>query len=229
MGRIISGLFSALLAIALLPGGAFGFTGTLDQENPAVTSNSYNTGAPWYFAQTFTAGASGNLTEVELYVFGPSSPSLAGANAAVASVTVMIFAVEGNALAGSALATSTVEVPGGNGWLTFAFTTPPAITATTMYAIAFQCVLTAAVSLGDSYAGGSAFGGRLGEAPSMGVTGDFAFRTYVAASSSTPPPTSTGTTGSGTRTGLPIVLIVGALCAVGIAGLVVRREAIGTR
>jgi hypothetical protein len=227
--RLGIGLFSALMILALAPGSAFGFTGTLDQENTPNPDGYEGAHAPGYYGQTFTAGMSGYLTEAELSGRFMSVPAVVAPNATSGNVYVKVFATSGGLPTGSQLGSGTAVVGTTVGWFTITFTTAIAITSGTMYALQFNMDPGVGVVFGNDYAGGTKFAGNGTDSPMLGQ-GDWAFRTYVSETApATLPPTSTGTTGSGSGTSFPILVIVGALCAVGTGSLVIRRNSTAAR
>lgn len=226
---IAAGVFALAVAgsaLAVIPG-------TLDQHHECGGTDCNLSGVAayphWYsqhlitpgnlvnLGQTFTAGVTGQLTEVELYLNlqdGSIPPSLDVHVVSTASGIPQSEAV---------LATTTVSTSGGSwasmgtaAWIPVVFASPPTVTAGTQYAI----ILSRADPAGSTwlvwemdsdtgapaytnYPGGDALASTKGPADltdtwaSMftilndGGSGnaDFAFRTYVAAAAPTPTPT----------------------------------------
>jgi VCBS repeat-containing protein len=165
-------------------------------------------------AQTFTAGLSGSLGKVELYlsklntVEGNPPPDL--------PITVEIRTVSGLDPSTTVLATTTIEhgvipIAQAPTWVPATFTTPAAVVAGTHYAIVAYTDSAyswrgSQLLVGDAYAGGSA---RVSDTDTPawrslcgpGCNPDMAFRTYVDASS--PPvanPDAYSVVGGGTLT-----------------------------
>jgi hypothetical protein len=211
---------------------ALAATGTLDQQhacagdvcNEAAAYPSVNAPvAPGNtqavtLAQTFTAGVSGQLTDVGLYL------GVLGGQGVVypASLEVRIVALDGSGnpnmtaipLASTSVPIASLPVPGTTAWVEIAFASPATLVAGTAYAIAlgpsplanapwmvWQLEVSSAGAY-VNYAGGEAMGASLPNAGSWtwnlmydwvagsGTgTADFAFRTYVVAAAPTPTPT----------------------------------------
>lgn len=226
MKRGALALCSGFLLLGLLPGFALATVpGTLDQSNDPTI---YNVSGPATLAQTFTAGLSGPLSSVDLYI--RMQPA--------ASVNVSI---EGTALGvpdGTVVATTSASVSVTEAWVNFPFSTPPNVTSGTVYAIVFSANNgDVGASADTAYSGGEALRSPSGSwltYPDPAL--DFAFRTYVTVAESqspleslqgatatagrvlTPPPTSTAGPTSGdpgnTIWLLPITLftLCGGLC-----------------
>jgi hypothetical protein len=216
---------TALLAapvLAVIPG-------TLDQHNNDTTGATPNTGVQ--YAQTFTAGLTGELTDVRLYCMGY------GADSSVNDDTIALYSVTAGApdqlLGTSAQSDASSSCDSTGSWVDFTFTGHNVV-AGTQYAVVIGGNDAWGMSPSDAYAGGSACNG--GEGWSCGQP-DYLFETYVLAAAATPtppatatpratatpqiptqPPTDTaGTTGGGTANpGLALVLV-----ALGVAATVV--------
>lgn len=179
--------------------------GTLDQEQPwpddgtgggvHVAGPSVPVGlAPFSRAQTFTAGLSGALGQVDLHIakethFDTTAP-----------LVVEIRNVDGGVPGPAVLASTTVpaaDVSPRMSWVAVRFASPAIVTAGTQYAIVLYSehlyTLTGIVDEGGAYAGGS-----LWFSPAWPPSGgwqhdddsDIAFRTYVVVAppaDSTPP------------------------------------------
>jgi hypothetical protein len=159
-------------------------------------------------AQTFTAGRTGSLDDIELRMNGSGT------------ITVTVYATSSGLPAGLALASASASLSG-EAWVDFAFGSPASVTSGTMYAIVFNTGAEAEIEGGmDSYAGGQALhndGGWVANEPGLL---DYNFRTYVSAqptptTGGTPPPTSTSADAApgGTIPLLPLAVI--ALVAAG--------------
>ncbi len=157
-------------------------TGTLDQQQPDTSGGEVLFGGvgDTALAQTFTAGLSGVLDQVDLRLHAVGSGSLA---------TVEIRAVDSSGAPGSDVLASTTVAPNFSGvWVEAAFSSPATVAAGTQYAIVVRSAGLAAWRIsalgGDPYPGGQPYSSADG-VPWVATTGtyDQAFKTYV-----TPPP-----------------------------------------
>ena len=166
--------------------------GTLDQSNSApYASTSSLLGAQDGNGQTFTAGISGLLTNVDVYV------SQFSVNA---DLNVSIYAVSAGLPTGSALASTTIaasSIPSAGRLVGAAFTTPTRVEAGTQYAITLTSTLTAGFynmgfSSGGYTGGGAIVISQLSRPNFISPPGnnDLIFNTYVevASSGDAPPP-----------------------------------------
>jgi hypothetical protein len=190
VGKVGRSLHSSVVAAVVVAGSLLAPTvaiaGTLDQQQPNVGSMAMNAHSTQSVAQTFTAGLSGKLDQVDLNLNMSGSPPV--------PLTVQLRDVSaglpGSAVLASqnALSSGVVAFPGSD-WVSFAFPTPAAVTAGTQYAIVAQSAAvfpeTYAWKLGtgtDPYPGGAAWVASPPTDPWMAVTigpPDFAFKTYV--------------------------------------------------
>ena len=170
-GAMASELGGVSIGTANLPGGpleVYGDTATVDQEQTSQNGNIHGTGTIW---QSFTAGAAGTLSAVELYLgsYGSVTPW---------SATLRVWNGEGSG--GTVLSTQTIRGDGSLATRVFPLATPVAVVAGQKYTVGFS---PAGVSMqwqarnADVY-----FGGR----SSQSAAYDQWFRTYLAASSSRP-------------------------------------------
>jgi hypothetical protein len=219
----------AILALAAAPVLAAPPTGTLDQEQAGATWDLVGFGGI-DAAQTFTAGMTGQLTDVEVNVVV--------AVEADPTITAGIFATSGGLPTGSPLATDTQT--GGDGWLTFNFATPTSVTNGTQYALVIEPAgsITWRGVCSDDYAGGQALIDDEGSwktfpqyATDNEVAGsenycvlDFAFRTYVVQPETSPPPTSTVGAARDSGSSAPVSLMLLAATAALAALVTVRRR-----
>jgi hypothetical protein len=189
----------ALGVLALAPAGAW--AQTLDQQQTSFAAGSGAIAGPELTpaskAQTFTAGLSGELDQVDLALAQPTTPS-------VGPLTVEIRNVVGGAPGTTVLASAAVpaaSVPTVDQGLAFVevpFDSPAAVAAGGQYAIVAYTGGSDVYGWGragtDAYAGGT----RVDSDESPPSTwfpfppDDFAFRTYVAPADTTAP-TSTAT------------------------------------
>ena len=103
----------------------------LDQQDVTASTGGFGTTATGWFAQTFTAGVTGQLVRVDLNLF------CSGCSGAPPNFVVSIRATANDLPTGPDLATAVIPgfTSGASSWKTFTFATPPAITAGTQYAI----------------------------------------------------------------------------------------------
>ncbi len=207
-------------------------SGVLDQEQAGSTWDLVGFGGI-DAAQTFTAGMSGQLSDVEVNVVVAAQTD--------PTITAGIFATSGGLPTGSPLATDTQT--GGDGWLTFNFGAPTSVTSGTQYALVIEPVgsITWRGVCSDDYAGGQALIDDSGwktfpqyvsdhEAdPTSYCVLDFAFRTYVVQPETSPPPTSTAGEAGNSGAGAPVSLLVLAGTAALVALLPIRKRIIARR
>lgn len=196
-GTVAGALGAALLAASSIglasPAAA---VGTLDQSATGSNgggSNVQNTSMT--LSQTFTAGMSGQLAQVDLYLSKNGTPT---------SATLSIKAVDGSGNpTGIALASEVVDAAAISGvfsTIPVAFANPTTITSSTQYALVLSCLgclsgfPSSTMNWGlatNSYAGGVADNSNY--SPWAGGGNDFIFATYVSTASiaavagSTPP------------------------------------------
>jgi hypothetical protein len=190
---VVVGLLTILLN-APVPASA---TGTLDQSQTATSQAAVSAGGTSWVAQTFTAGITGGLDQVDLFLFRVGSPG---------DLTVQIQDVSEGVPSGSILASATVseasvmQATGGANppftWVSVPLSPPAPVTAGTQYAIVLSAPNAPAginfygwsfVSF-DPYAAGELMlsrtsGSTWGDFADIFEGTDTAFKTYV-----TPPP-----------------------------------------
>jgi hypothetical protein len=220
MRRHVLAPMAGILMLALLPGSAMALTaGDIDQQSNLV---GHSLGSSADLAQTFTAGKTGALNDIELYFNGSGT------------ITVTIQTTSGGLPTGTVLATTTATPGSGTDWLDFVFASPASVTSGVMYAIVFNTGVAAAVwgtstTEPDNYAAGQALSnsGTWAASPSIG---DFGFHTYVSVASTegTPPPTATGAPGSSGEPVSLMMLLTGFVAISGgaLVALVARRTPI---
>jgi hypothetical protein len=185
-------LILACAACVLAPVAAL--AGTLDQQQTNTSGGTATIDSGETSAQTFTAGLSGGIDQVDLYLETAGTPT--------APLNVEIRDVSGGAPGGTVLAGQSVpasSVPAAGSFVSVNFATPAPVAAGSQYAIV---VYSSTVSItndyywsygGNSYAGGEFFY-TLNSPPSGAWTPasstDLAFKTYVGPL--TTPATSTG-------------------------------------
>lgn len=140
---------------------------TLYQAGPASSNPAFP-----YMAQSFTAGISGELTQLELPVFCPSG-----------NLTVELRSASGNQPTATILASTTlvggVDVPTANsgGLITIPFPTPATVSAGSSYAIVLTVTGRCDWFTADAYGGGAGYLST--NATFWQGVGDFAFQTVV--------------------------------------------------
>jgi hypothetical protein len=167
-------LSAGILLLALMPGSAMAnIPGVLDQSNTSITMNA-NAAVP--LAQTFTAGKTGLMNDVQLY--------MAAASGSIydAKIEATIAGLPDDS---TVLATNPLVSPSATaGWVDFSFAPPAAVISGNTYAIVFNMSDLGAPSSvsgsGDTYSGGQAlvYSGTSWIAVND-VFNDFAFQTYV--------------------------------------------------
>jgi hypothetical protein len=197
----VAALSVAILALALLPASVQAAAGTLDQHADPGENSHLSDGE---LTQTFTAGMTGQLTQIELRCVTDTGGT--------GSVHLSVGSANASGECGGEAA----------GWVTFVFASPPAVVTGHVYTITFHCETPTHWSLAAAdYTGGAPGGDPL---PAI----DFAFRTYVLAAAATQPPTTTAVE-SHPSSGPPIWWLPAAL-ALALGSLVVvawrRRDRI---
>jgi hypothetical protein len=193
-------VLASLAAMALLLGvTASASAGTLDQQQIVGSADSFIDDGQ-SLAQTFTAGLSGNLDQVDLDLRSLNAPTL--------PVTVEIRDVAAGSPGSTVLATQSVApsaITGTFALVPITFAVPASVAAGTQYAIVtYSATPTPATEYSwarnssDVYAGGKAV--YVSTSPPSGIwlndVGDHVFLTYVA-----PPSAPTGSTSGSTPTG----------------------------
>jgi hypothetical protein len=190
-GSVVGVLGIVCAGCMLAPGDAQ--AGTLDQQQTEIAGGGYEVFVTNGLAETFTAGLTGGLDQVDLYLSKNGAPTLP-LNVEIRDVTS--GKPSSVALASVAVAPSSVTSSGG--WVSIAFAPPVAVAAGTRYAIDAYSLTDGSKdyrwpsSIGDLYAGGLPFYTTTpppAAAWSPLPTQDFAFKTYVS------PPTALGPTG----------------------------------
>ncbi len=110
----------------------------IDQQNTSVTANGFAVTSTSWASQTFTAGVTGQLTQVDLDLF------CSGCTGTTPNITVSIRATTGATPVptGADLATATIPgfSSGAGGFFSAVFASPPTLTAGVRYAIVFRAV-----------------------------------------------------------------------------------------
>jgi hypothetical protein len=186
-------LMTAVAAVAALVPAAGASAGTLDQQQ-TISSECVTVAPGNSYGQTFTAGLTGQLDQVDLAL---SSLSL------TAPLTVQIQDGSPTGPGGTVLATASVPTsagPGPEAFVPITFSSPASVTAGTQYSIvAFTDNIgwtwcSGEVPVTSPYAGGKLYSGPADTGPGSGpwfegdALDDFEFKTYVASPTTTPPP-----------------------------------------
>ena len=190
-------LLSALtvvFACACAPGLAL--AGTLDQQQTATYPGAFSFGTNQSVAQTFTAGLTGKIDQVDLHLDKMAGTTL--------PLTVEIRSVSGAAPADAALASTSVPASAVSqigGFVPVTFTAQASVVTGTQYAIVAYSSTPSSDTYGwtDSptpapYAGGQVFiksPPSAGSWTPSGTDRDLVFKTYVV-TPATPPPSATG-------------------------------------
>jgi hypothetical protein len=174
MKRRALAICASLLLVALVPGSTLAInpTSNLDQYNDPAMSLNHFVGTASDLAQTFTAGKSGLLSGVDLYIRDDVDGSL----------TVSIEATTSGLPTGPVLKSASSAVSTPAGWVHFAFLTPLSVVKDSVYAIVFNTSDSGAwYGSTDTYPGGQALiaGPPWTAVPVNLNLADFAFRTYV--------------------------------------------------
>jgi hypothetical protein len=169
--RLALALSAGILLLALMPSSALAVA-VVDQSNPSSNVSNYAVGNSSELAQTFTAGKTGLMTEVQLYM------------RYTGSITVKIEATTAGGLPDHSavpLATSAPVSPTSSpDWVTFLFGSPAAVTAGEQYAIVFVTGNTVGAGGSiDTYAGGEAMVYLGGAWIPTAIFQDFIFQTFV--------------------------------------------------
>ena len=176
---------------ALAPGAAL--AGTLDQQQTIFDVGTGTIDSGETPAQTFTAGLTGGIDQVDLHLEPHGAPTT--------PVTVEIRDTSGGDPGATVLAAHSVpaaSIPTGGSWVTVNFATPAPVTAGSQYAVlAYSSPVSMTQFYEWGYGGDLYAGGRFTYASSSppppagpwtpGSTTDLAFKTYVA-----PPKAATG-------------------------------------
>ena len=200
-------LITAVAAAAALIPAAGASAGTLDQQQTLLTFGGLQVDSTNSKAQTFTAGLTGQLDQVDLALSGlslttPLAVQIRDGSATAPGATV---------LASASVPTSAVT--GSASFVPATFISPASVSAGTQYSIvaltndSSSWFWHAGGPVTDSpYVGGRLYGSSDGP-PAMGTwtegnpQADFAFKTYVAPPSPPPPGTGGGSGGGTSATG----------------------------
>ncbi len=168
MKRSAFAMGAAMLLLGLMPGSTLAAgPSNLDQSTAVVTGSSLRLSVE--VAQTFTAGKTGMLSAVDMWMTGSGSIAVSIKDTASALPT------------GPDLATASSIAALTGRWMHFRFPNPPVVVSGTQYAIVFNTgTLVAASWSPDNYPGGQALmNGSSGWVPIDILTPDWAFQTYV--------------------------------------------------
>ena len=116
-----------------LQGGA-----VVDQQNTTVTNSGFGFNSTSWGGQTFTPSVSGQVTQVDIYLFS------SGVTGTTPNITVSLRATTGSPAVPAGADLATASIPGFNngfgGYYTATFATPATVTSGTQYAIIFRAV-----------------------------------------------------------------------------------------
>jgi hypothetical protein len=188
-GRLALAMTIGCAVCLVIPGAAV--AGTLDQQQTGATAPDSEVYSNEAWAQTFTAGISGGLDQVDLNL----AQQIAGHSAPTTPLTVEIRNVSGGLPGGSVLGTQSIApatppVYPANGFVPVNFSPTVPIVAGTQYAIVASTTGGSSGEYGWYGAGGDTYmrGDPFFQQPpgtgpwTMPATLDLSFRTYVAAS-----------------------------------------------
>ena len=196
LGRLAAVVMSMVGLAAIAPGAAQ--AGTLDQQQTSSLGLGYQINSGQSVAQTFTAGLSGEIDQVDLNVDKTGAPT--------APLSVEIRPVSGGAPGSTVLSASTVPASAVGSYppafVQVNFAAPAPVTAGTQYAIDAYAATPQTDryewswgATSDPYPAGASF--FIGSSPpsgtwTMDASQDLGFKTYVAPVTIAPAPTSTG-------------------------------------
>ena len=252
IGVAIAGV-AMVLALTTSSALAMPLPGTLDQHQEIITGNAATWsdtsmgGAGWALGQTFTAGVTGKLDAVGVYV-SAAPPAGPAAQVKPAFVGNGWIEVEGTSVSGlpawPPLASATPTLSSTPGWEYFILPSPINVVAGTKYAILVftndPYILNWAGDCSNSYPGGQALMFSTLWVPIAGPSPaycqqDFAFQTYVTAAPpaatappATAPPTST-TPAKRAPNGGPAIPVIVAGFAAAAAFVTMRRYGLARR
>jgi hypothetical protein len=209
MKRHALALCAGLLLVGLLPGATLAIVTPfyVDQSNTVLGDT-----ISGELAQTFTAGQSGPLNQVDLVLGSLNDPG-------GGSLSMSIFPTDGSGTpvtSGAPLATSAIVsvpyLPGAGAWTSFSFGSPYSVTAGTMYAIVFNAGGGANVwatgSHSDAYARGAAWIHAGSSWTSQTSPDDLDFRTYLEESVTTKVAWDESQVAAGTGTALKLTVTI---------------------
>ena len=194
-----TGVAASLLAATMTAGGATGaFAATSGSEVDQAVESPTSYDHRWVHtdgavAQTFTAGITGLLTELDV--------SVSNTNQMHADGLVEIQRVDAEGYpTGMAVASTTFAPNAPNGWMTLSFATPAPVISGTKYAFVAtttqdsvtdpysEDMYALGVTMSNEYAGGDLFE-SVGGDPYTSLDSDLLFRTYVLPKSAPDAPT----------------------------------------
>jgi hypothetical protein len=195
-------LLAAVAGVAALIPAAGASAGTLDQQQTISNFGGLQVNSTHSKAQTFTAGLTGQLDQVDLALSGPT---------ATTPMTVQIRDGSATAPGDTVLASASVPTtaaPGTEAFVPITFSSPASVTAGIRYSIvAFNDSdgwfwYAGQLPITSAYPGGSFYGSSNGPPATGPWSGgnpdaDFEFKTYVAPPPPPPPP-GDGSGGGGT-------------------------------
>jgi hypothetical protein len=201
--RRLGATLAAVAAVLALTAGSTLAVAHADQSQIVITGNSAEWNSNFTLAQTFTAGITGTLAEVDLYVgVTPQQVVNVVRPAVIGDTSITVFPTTGGIPSGSAIAAESVNlVDTLPGWVVFNIPSGPAVTAGTQYAIAITENNPSTATINwygdcatDNYSGGqaltndftnngwhtvTAWSAGQGSSFAAYCQQDFAFRTFV--------------------------------------------------
>jgi uncharacterized repeat protein (TIGR01451 family) len=179
MKRRALAMCAGILLLGMLPGSALaGSAGDLDQSNASIETTC--SGHADELAQTFTAGKSGTLSEVDLWMSWDGTGT--------ATVAASIESTSSGAPVGPALATATATVTSTPAWVQFFPTPLVTIASGTAYAIVFTPGSHVWICNADDYSAGQTWDRDGAWYRYSWEHHSFAFQTFVAAAATAAPP-----------------------------------------
>jgi hypothetical protein len=159
----------------------------IDQQNTTLSGSGVGITTTTWGGQTFTPGVTGQLTRADINLF------CSGCTGTFPNLTLSVRATSGNLPTGADLASTTLtgNPSGASSYFLGAFSSPPTLTAGTVYALVVRPIANPSAgiyaltrSATDVYAGGqrvsSPNSGSAWTAPvTMGQTTDAGFKTYM--------------------------------------------------
>jgi hypothetical protein len=188
---VLAILLPACVACVLFPAAAL--AGTLDQQQPVDGGGAFSVGTNQNVAQTFTAGLSGKIDQVDLHLGKVGAP--------VPLLSVEIRSVSAGIPTGTGLAAASVaasSIPASSAFVPITFASPATVVAGTQYAIVASSATPPVTDYyewsngtpASPYAGGTALVMSPASSGSWTISSspDLTFKTYVV-------PTAAGGTG----------------------------------
>ncbi len=154
----------------------------IDQQNTSVTNSGPAFDSTSWFGETFTAGATGLLSQVDVNLFCSACTGTSP------NITVSIRNTSSNLPTGADIATTTIPgtSSGAAAYLSAVFASPANVTAGTQYAIVVRAASNPSagtyayvVSSGNAYTAGRQVTSSNSGSAWVGTTTDIGFKTYI--------------------------------------------------